>query len=168
MNNSVHHTILNIFPKSPYMHDPQTTYRYTKATTVVSDLPLLVISTNLFCCYMTRQCSPIQSLATLYLHAMIMLGSVSSRCSGMSPRSPPERRLGASGRVRSSFVQIDQSGIRLPGLSRRNNYISYHCLHFRIHFTFFTWYLIRTFLGMFCVTDITFYVLKKLTDFLAK
>ena len=87
------------------------------------------------------------------------LDSVSSRCLGMSPRSPPER---------SGFVQIDQSGIRLPRLSRWNNYINYLCLHFRIHFTFFTWYLLRTFSGMFCVTDIAFYVLQKLTDFLAK
>ena len=92
------------------------------------------------------------------------LGSVSSRCSGMSPRSPRK----TAGRVRSSFVQIDQSGIRLPRLSRRNDYINYLCLHFRIHFTFFTWYLLRTFSGMFCVTDIAFYVIQKLTDFLAK
>ena len=68
-----------------------------------------------------------------------------------------------AGRGRSGFVQIDQSG-----LSRRNNYINYLCLHFWIHFTFFTWYLLRTFSGMFCVTDIAFYVLQKLTDFLAK
>ena len=93
----------------------------------------------------------------------MFLGSVSSRCSGMSPRSSPES-------VRSSFVQIDQSGIRLPRLRRRNNYINYLCLHFqfRIHFIFFTWYLLRTFSGMFCVTYAAFYVLKKLTDFLAK
>ena len=69
-----------------------------------------------------------------------------------------------AGRVRSGFVQINQSGIRLPRLSRRNNYINYLCLHFRIHFTFFTWYLLRTISGMFCVTDIAFYVLQKLTD----
>ena len=73
-----------------------------------------------------------------------------------------------AGRVGSSFVQIDQSGIRVPRLSRRNNYIDYLCLHFWIHFTFFTWYLLRTFSGMFCVTDIVFYVLQKLTDSLAK
>ena len=38
------------------------------------------------------------------------------------------------------------------------------------HFTFFSfiWYLLRTFSGMLCVTDIAFYVLQKLTDFLAK
>ena len=71
-------------------------------------------------------------------------------------------------RVMSSFVQIDQSGIPLPRLSRRNNYINYLCLHFRRHFTFFTWYLLRTFSGMLWVTDIAFYVLQKLTDFLAK
>ena len=66
-----------------------------------------------------------------------------------------------AGRVRSGFVQIDQSAIRLPRLSRRNNYINYLCLHFWIHFTFFTWYLLRTFSGMFCVTDIAFFVLQK-------
>ena len=93
------------------------------------------------------------------------LGSVFSRCSGMSPRSPPRK---TAGRVRWGFVQIDQSEIRLPRLSRRNNYINCLCLHFRIHFTFFTWYLFRTFSGMFCVTDIAFYVLQKLTDFVAK
>ena len=32
----------------------------------------------------------------------------------------------------------------------------------------FTWYLLCTFSGMICVTDIAFYVLQKLTDFLAK
>ena len=73
-----------------------------------------------------------------------------------------------AGRGRSGFVQINQSGIRLLRLNRRNNYINYLCLHFWIHFTFFTWYLLRTFSGMFCVTDIAFYVLQKLTDFLAK
>ena len=83
----------------------------------------------------------------------------------MSPRSPPRK---TAGRVRSSFVQIDQSGIRLSRLSRRNNYINYLCFALSIHFTFFTWYLLRRFSGMFCVTDIAFYVLQKLTDFLAK
>ena len=39
---------------------------------------------------------------------------------------------------------------------------------FQIYFTFFTWYSLRTFSGMFCVTDITFYVLQKLTNYLAK
>ena len=56
-----------------------------------------------------------------------------------SPPPPhPERRS-----VRSGFVQIDQSGIRLPRLSRRNNYINYLCLHFRIHFTFLTSHIFR-------------------------
>ena len=105
--------------------------------------------------------------AYILCESRVDLGSVSSRCSGMSPRSPPPPRKTA-GRVRSAFVQIDQSGIRLPRLSRRNNYINYLCLHFRIHFIFFTWYLLRTFSGMFCVTNIAFYVLQKLTDFLAK
>ena len=84
---------------------------------------------------------------------------------GDEPTFSPRK---TAGRVRSGFVQIDQSGIRLPRLRRRNNYINYLCLHFQIHFTFFTWYLLRTFSGMFCVTDIAFYVLQKLTDFLAK
>ena len=84
---------------------------------------------------------------------------------GDEPTFSPRK---TAGRVRLGFVQIDQSEIRLPTLSRRNNYINYLCLHFRIHFTFFTWYLLPTFPGMFCVTDIAFYVLQKLTDFLAK
>ena len=84
---------------------------------------------------------------------------------GDEPTFSPRK---TAGRVRLSFVQIDQSGIRLPRLSRRNNYINSLCLHFRTHFTFFTWYVLCTFSGMFCVTDIAFYVLQKLTDFLAK
>ena len=84
---------------------------------------------------------------------------------GDEPMFSPQK---TAGHVRLSFVQIDQSGIRLPRLSRKNNYINYLCLQFRIHFTFFTWYLLRTFSGMFCVTDIAFYVLQKLAYFLAK
>ena len=57
---------------------------------------------------------------------------------GDEPTFSPRK---TAGRVRLGFVQIDQSGIRLPRLSRRNNYINYLCLHFRIHFTFLTWYL---------------------------
>ena len=49
------------------------------------------------------------------------VGSVSSRCLGMSPRSPRK----TAGQVRLGFVHFDQSEIRLLRLSRRNNYIKY-------------------------------------------
>ena len=84
---------------------------------------------------------------------------------GDEPTFSPRK---TAGRASSSVVQIDQSGIRLPRLSRRNNYINYLCFALSIHFTFFTWYLLRPFSGMFCATDIAFFVLQKSTDFLAK
>ena len=80
----------------------------------------------------------------------------------------PGSRLEGSELLTNEFLRFRESGIRLPRLSRRNNYIHYLCLHFRIHFTVFSWYLHRTFSGMFCVTDIAFYVLQKFTDFVAK
>ena len=65
---------------------------------------------------------------------------------GDEPTFSPRK---TAGRASSSFVQIDQSGIRLPRLSRRNNYINYLCFALSIHFTFFTWYLLRPLSGMF-------------------